>query len=87
MQFNRNRGLLAGVQTSVLQKALKDAQDAYIALTTGSKGESYSYTQGDGSKSVTYSKANVAELAALIQSLQAQLGIVPRPRRAIVPVF
>lgn len=83
MYFNQNRSLLAGLQTSALQKALASAQQAYIDLSTGAKGESYSYTQGDGSKAVTYTKANLPDLAALIQALQAQLGIVPRPRRAM----
>lgn len=83
MRFNPNCGLLAGMPTANLRKALADAQQAYLDLTTGAKGESYSYTQGDGSRSVTYTKANVADLAALIQTLQAQLGIVQQPRRAI----
>jgi hypothetical protein len=71
------------MQTSALQTALRAAQQAYIDLSTGAKGESYAYTQGDGSKSVTYTKADLPALSALIQSLQAQLGIVVRPRRAI----
>jgi hypothetical protein len=83
MRFNPNNSLLAGMSRAALQKALANAQQAYIDLTTGAKGESYSYTQGDGSRSVTYTKANVADLAALIQTLQAQLGIVQQPRRAI----
>lgn len=83
MRFNPNASLLAGMQTSALRTALANAQQAYIDLSTGAKGESYSYTQGDGSRSVTYSKANIADLAVLIQTLQAQLGIVPSPRRAV----
>lgn len=87
MAFNQKRSLLAGMQTSALQKALANAQQAYLDLSTGAKGESYSYTQGDGSKSVTYTKANLPDLVALIQSLQAQLGIVVRPRRAMTVRF
>jgi hypothetical protein len=83
MVFNPSRSLLAGMQTSALQTSLANAQQAYIDLSSGAKGESYSYTQGDGSKSVTYTRANIADLSALIQSLQAQLGIVARPRRAM----
>jgi virulence-associated protein VapD len=83
MAYNAQRGILAGMQTSALRTALTNAQQAYIDLTTGAKGESYSYTQGDGSRTVTYTKANIADLTALIQTLQAQLGIVQRPRRAI----
>lgn len=83
MAYNAQRGILAGMQTSALRTALTNAQQAYIDLTTGAKGESYSYTQGDGSRTVTYTTANIADLTALIQTLQAQLGIVQRPRRAI----
>lgn len=36
--------------TAQLQTALANAQAAYLALASGSKGESFSYTQGDGSK-------------------------------------
>jgi hypothetical protein len=65
----------------VLQANLTQAQQAYIDLLSGAKGESYSYTQGDGTKSVTYTRANIEALAALIQTLQSQLGVVSRARR------
>lgn len=67
----------------VLQQALAAAQQAYIDLSTGAKGESYTYSQGDGARSVTYSKANIAELAALIRQLQQQLGLIGRARRPL----
>ncbi|VVE06828.1 gpW family head-tail joining protein [Pandoraea sputorum] len=70
------------MDTAALQKALTTAQAAYLALSTGSQGESYSYTQGDGTRAVTYTRANLADLAAAIQLMQAQLGIVASPRRA-----
>lgn len=85
--FNPATSLLAGRPTAQLQQDLANAQQAYIDLMTGSKGESYSYTQGDGTKSVTYTRANVAQLASMIQLLQAQLGIVARPRNPIRPLF
>lgn len=85
--FNASSSLLAGMPTDQLRKNLADAQQAYVDLSTGSKGESYAYTQGDGSKSVTYTRGNLAHLAALIQTLQAQLGIVARPRNPIRPIF
>lgn len=83
MAYNRQTSLLAGMQTSALQAALTKAQQAYIDLSTGAKGESFSYTQGDGAKAVTYTKANLPDLVALIKMLQAQLGIVAAPRRAM----
>ncbi|TCK43994.1 gpW protein [Paraburkholderia sp. BL8N3] len=81
-RFDPSTSLLAGMDTAVLQQALADAQKAYLALSSGAQGESYSYTQGEGTRSVTYTRANLAELAAAIQLMQAQLGIVCAPRRA-----
>lgn len=77
--FNRNTSLLAGGMTDEqLRDALQKAQQAYIDLTTGSRGVSFSYTQGDGTRSVSYQQSSLADLLALIQLLQAQLGIVAR---------
>jgi hypothetical protein len=70
-----------------LQAALAGAQQAYINLLSGNKGESFSYTQGDGAKSVTYTRANIAELSGLIQLLQSQLGVVHRARAPIRPSY
>ncbi|HGS6530167.1 TPA: gpW family head-tail joining protein [Klebsiella pneumoniae] len=82
--FNRNTSLLAGGMTDEqLRDALQKAQQAYIDLTTGSRGVSFSYTQGDGTRSVSYQQSSLADLLALIQLLQAQLGIVARPRRPV----
>ncbi len=45
--FNRNTSLLAGSMTDEqLRDALQKAQQAYIDLTTGSRGVSFSYSQG-----------------------------------------
>ncbi|HDS5078672.1 TPA: phage head-tail adapter protein [Klebsiella aerogenes] len=82
--FNRNTSLLAGGMTDEqLREALQKAQQAYIDLTTGSRGVSFSYTQGDGTRSVSYQQSSLADLLALIQLLQAQLGIVARPRKPV----
>lgn len=83
MTYNPRASILAGMQTSALQASLAAVQQAYVDLSTGNKGESYSYTQGDGAKAVTYTKANLADLVALIRLLQSQLGIVSTPRRPI----
>jgi hypothetical protein len=79
--LNHYTSLLAGRSTAQLQTDLANAQQAYIDLSTGAKGESYSYTQGDGAKSVTYTRAELPALNALIRMLQQQLGIVHRGRR------
>lgn len=81
-RFDPSMSLLAGMDTVALQAALASAQQAYLALATGGQGESYSYTQGDGTRSVTYTRANLAQLAAAIQLMQVQLGLVCAPRRA-----
>jgi len=62
---------------------LQNAQQAYLQLSTGGKVETAAYTQGDGSKSITYTRANIAQLANIIQMLQQQLGIVTRARRPL----
>ena len=85
--FDPSTSLLAGRSTTALQADLDAAQQAYIDLSTGAKGESYSYTQGDGSKSVTFTRANIAQLVALIRTLQMQLGIITHGRRPIYPQF
>lgn len=87
-RFNPNTSLLAGMDTTTLQQNLTEAQQAYINLSTGGQGETYSYTQGDGARAVTYTRANIGALVQLIKLLQAQLGIIDEPRgRAIRPVF
>jgi hypothetical protein len=80
--------ILTGRPVAQLQQDLADAQQAYIDLSTGAKGETYSYTQGNGGgKSVTYTRANLAALVALIGLLQQQLGIVRHARRPSRPLF
>lgn len=82
-RFDPSTSILAGMDTGVLMAQLAEMQQAYIDLSTGAKGESYSYTQGDGAKAVTYTRANLAYLTQAIRLLQAQLGIIDRPRRAM----
>lgn len=82
--FNANTSLLADAMSRAqLEEALNRAQQAYIELSSGAKGVSFSYAQGDGTRSVTYQQTDIGILMGLIQLLQAQLGIVKRPRRAI----
>ncbi|MFS7246611.1 gpW family head-tail joining protein [Rahnella inusitata] len=82
--FDPNSSLLAGALTrDQLTAALTAAQQAYLELSSGAKGVSFSYAQGDGTRSVSYQQTDIGQLTALIQLLQAQLGIVPRPRRTL----
>ncbi len=79
--------MFSGMSTAQLQAALTSAQAAYVALATGQQGVSFSYTQGDGQKSVTYAKPDLGALAALIVELQQLLGITIRARRPIRFMF
>lgn len=82
--FNRKTGLLTGGMTDEQKRdALTKAQQAYIDLASGRRGVSFSYSQGDGTRTVTCQQSSLADLAQLIQLLQAELGIVPRPRRPV----
>lgn len=76
-------GIFSGMTTDQLQAALTAAQSAYIALISGSKYETVSYTQGDGAKSVTFTRAKIENLNALIRQLQQALGLVYHARRPI----
>ncbi|QCR38955.1 gpW family head-tail joining protein [Nissabacter sp. SGAir0207] len=78
-----NSGLLAGMSPAQLKKMLADAQTAYGELLMGKKGVSFSYTQGDGTRSVTYQPTSVADVTSLIQQLQKALGMRHSPRRAM----
>ena len=80
--FNPATSDLTGIPSETLLQWLSEAQTAQHNLMTGAQGENYAYTQGDGSKSVTYTRANIGQLTAYIQSLKAQLGI-SRGRRPI----
>ena len=80
-------GLLAGISNADLQAQLAAAQQAYLELSSGSKVVTVSYAQGAGSRAVTYQQTDLGALQVLIRSLQQQLGIIGRARRAIRPVF
>lgn len=77
---------LYGMTQQQLQAALTAAQNAYVALMTGERTVTASYSQGDGSKSVTFDRleGGVAQVRLFIQELQRALGnTCRRPRRFI----
>jgi len=76
-------GPLAGMSRDQLTAMLASAQEAYTELLMGKKGVSFSYSQGDGTRSVTYQATTVANITMLISQLQKALGIVQRGRRPI----
>lgn len=85
--YDPTQSIFAGMTTVQKQQALANAQQAYFDLSSGVKVASASYSQGDGSKSVSYTKADLPNLVALIKQLQADLGLTPRPRRATRFIF
>ncbi len=76
--MSRITTLLTGMSDAQLKQALVQAQQAYIDLSTGAKGVSFSYTQGDGTRSVSYQQTSLGDLLALIQTIQAMLNISRR---------
>lgn len=83
MRFDPSTSLLAGMDQTVLRQQLQRMQQDYLDLSAGRKMVSASYTQGDGGKNVTYDRTTIGQLAMAIRQLQAQLGIIDTPRRAI----
>ena len=79
-------GILAGMTEGELRAALASAQKALIDVQTGGKPVSVAYTQGNGSRSITYAPTDATKLTALIQTIQRQLGIGSR-RRAVGFLF
>jgi gpW len=86
-RFNPRTSIFAGLPRDLLQRQLEEAQRAYMELSSGAKVVAANYTQGDGSKSVTYTAASLPNIVALIRELQAQLGIIRRGRSPIRPVY
>lgn len=77
-----SRTIFIGMSRQQLQELLGKAQQAYIELMSGNKGVSFSYTQSDGTRSVTYNQTSAQDLMALIQLLQVELGLATG-RRAV----
>lgn len=79
--------MFTGMSQAQLVAALASAQAAYLDLMMGKQGVSFSYTQGDGAKSVTYKPADAGSLAAVIRELQQASGLIVRARRPVHFVF
>lgn len=85
--FNPKSSALAGMSREQLQQHLTELQNAYLALQSGQQVASVSYTQGDGSRSVSYRAADAGQLLQTIRLVQAQLGMPGTRRSALRPVF
>ena len=73
---------LIGVSDDTLRLWLAGCQQAIQDLTTGNKVQTAAYTQGDGSKAVTYTKADLPTLRGRAVMLAKALGLpIAMPRR------
>ncbi|MBE0152704.1 phage head-tail adapter protein [Serratia fonticola] len=66
---------LTGIPAERLRAMLEEAQQAKFDIMMGNRGVSFSYTQGDGTRSVTYQQTNIDQLNELIAEIQTALGI------------
>ncbi len=83
MSCSTPAGLLDGMTVPQLQAALTSAQTAYIELMSGRRGVSFTYTQGEGNRAVTYEATTPQNLAVLINQLKAALGLPVARRRPL----
>jgi hypothetical protein len=83
--------ILDGLDVGILQARLASLQQAYLDLSSGARGETYSYTQGEGAKSVTYTRANLGDLTQAILLVQTQIdrvnGVRSHRRAPMRPYF
>lgn len=82
-RYDPSRSIFAGMDDSVLRARLTQMQNDLLDLQSGRKVQSAAYTQGDGSKTVSYTRATITDLTMAIRQLQTQLGIISSPRRAL----
>ena len=75
-----------GMTTEQIQAALARAQASYADLMNSDKISAASYSQGDGSKSITNQNVTPTDLLAYIERATMALGMHTR-RRAIRPGF
>lgn len=67
-------GTFAGMSEAQLRAAQVQAQQALIDLLTGSKPVQVSYSQGEGTRAVTFGRTDESKLRQLIAELNAALG-------------
>lgn len=65
--------ILDGIDVNALRLRLAAMQQDYLDLLSGHKVESASYAQSDGSRAITYSKANIGDLTQAILTVQTQI--------------
>lgn len=81
--YDPSTSILAGMDESELRAQLAALQRAYLELSRGAKVASASYTQNGNARSTSFTQTTIGDLTAAIRLVQAQLGLVPSPRRPI----
>jgi hypothetical protein len=81
--FDPTDCILTGVPNTTLQQWLTDAQAAYNSLMLGTRVVTVSIAQGDGSRTVSFTPADRANLVQYIRLLQAALGLNTMGRRPV----
>lgn len=84
-------GFYEGVDLATLQSLLTQYRTAYMEVQTGRRVEMAAYTQGDGARNVSYSKANAQELRMEILAIQRAIdkltGVCINRRAPLRPFF
>jgi hypothetical protein len=79
--FDVSQTWLAGLTQPQLLQLQSSLLQAMIALTSGAKVATASYTQGDGSKSVTYQLTDQASVTQTLMLVNRALGLPSQSRR------
>lgn len=91
MSCSRRTSILDGIDVATLQARLTQMQTDYLDLMSGRKVEVAGYAQGDGTKSVTFTKANIGAMVQAIIGLQSQIDTLTgqrvNRRAALAPFF
>jgi hypothetical protein len=85
--FNPSTSILAGLDAATLQTMLTNAQLALGKFATGQQEVTIIVTGGGQHREVTFARPDMGALTQWIKLLQAQLGIITQPRRAIPVSF
>lgn len=86
-RFDPTQTVLAGLDSGTLTTWLNQAQAALQALNLGQREVHVAITGGGQHREVSFQKADQGSLVQWIKLLQAQLGLIRRPRRAIGVTF
>ncbi|MBP0492867.1 gpW family head-tail joining protein [Pararoseomonas indoligenes] len=76
-------GAFAGMSRAALEGYRTRLQEALLAFGLGEKTVAVSYTQGTGSRSVTFTPTDDEKIRGIIRQLNAALGVGRRAQRVV----